>query len=103
MGATRSGLWKSSAIRSAGLVDMGHQMRPTERKMETGWVTLSADTGSGGRIKDHSRKLTAAKAGCPTDQRATIASEKMRGGRVAGHGILSHCASFRTSAKQSLG
>jgi hypothetical protein len=73
-------------------------MRPTERKMEIGWVTLSADTRGGGRIKSHSRKLTAAKAGCLTDQRATIASEKMRGGRVAGHAILSHCCViFRTS------
>jgi hypothetical protein len=80
---------------------MGHQMRHTERKMEIGWVTLSADTGSGGRIKSHNKKLTAAKAGCPAGQRATIASEKMRGGRVVGHGILFHRMSFRTSAKRS--
>jgi hypothetical protein len=72
-------------------------MRPTERKIEIGCVKLSADTGSGGRIKSHSRKPTAAKAGCPTGQRATIASEKMRGGRVVGtwdlisfHVLFSH-------------
>ena len=54
----------------------------TERKMETGWDTLSADTESGGRIRSHSRNLTAAKAGCPTRQHTPIASEKRRRSRV---------------------
>ena len=71
--------------------------------METGWEELSAETGAGGSMQSHSRNPTAAKAGCPTGQHRTIAGEKMRKSRVAGHWDLFYSMSGRipTSAKQS--
>jgi hypothetical protein len=58
----------------------------TERNIDTGWEELSARTRSGWNSKSHSGKPTAAKAECPTGQSATIASKKVRGREVAGHG-----------------